>query len=170
VDPHGWLDPANAVVWLNVIADELSELDPGNAETYSANAEATAQELNQLSDSISASLAPHSDKRFVVFHDAYQYFETRYGLNALGAISPGDAAPPSPARLAELRDEIDEAGAVCAFSEPQFNSGLIDAINTGDIMRLAVLDPLGVDLEQGPTLYPQLLSKMGEAFADCLGG
>ncbi len=168
VDPHAWLDPVNAAIWLDVIADTLSELDAENAEAYAENARAAAAELDGMTDEITAKLAPYGDKRFVVFHDAYQYFEARFGLNALGSISKGDATPPSPARLAELRDEVIEAGASCAFSEPQFNSGLIDAINADGTLMISDLDPLGVDLDIGPKLYGQLVSSMAESFAGCL--
>ena len=104
-----------------------------------------------------------------MFHDAYQYFERRYGLAALGAISLHDAASPGPARLAGVRDGIARHGVSCVFSEPQFSGGLIDAVTRGRAVRTAVIDPLGAELPLGPRFYDDLLSGISIAVADCLG-
>ena len=79
-DPHVWLDPENAKAMAAAVAAELAKADPANAATYTANAEAFARSLDALSAAIAAELAPVKDKPYVVFHDAYQYFEKRFGL------------------------------------------------------------------------------------------
>jgi zinc transport system substrate-binding protein len=167
VDPHAWLLPQNAQTWLDVIAAELSEHDPENAATYKANAEAGKQEIAATVAEISAKLAPFQDQQFIVFHDAYQYFEQGFGLNAAGAISLSDAGKPSPARVAEVRDVVAELKVSCVFSEPQFNPGLVATVLDGTGAGTAVLDPLGASLETGPQFYPMLLQSLGTAIADC---
>ncbi|NSY39595.1 zinc ABC transporter substrate-binding protein [Leisingera sp. ANG59] len=166
-DPHAWLLPANAQAWLDVIAEELAEHDPDNAAAYKANAEAGKQEIAEAVASISARLEPFRPKQFIVFHDAYQYFERGFGLNAAGAISISDAAKPSPARVAEVRDVVADLKVNCVFSEPQFNPGLVATVLDGTGAGTAVLDPLGAELAPGPQFYPELLQEIGAAIAGC---
>ena len=106
--------------------------------------------------------------RFIVFHDAYQYFESAFELFASGAISVSDASDPSPARLAEIRKRIADEGIDCVLAEPQFNAGLVATVLDGTEAKTGVLDPLGSDLESGPALYPQLIRNLASTLAECL--
>ena len=167
-DAHAWLDPANGRVWLGAIAAELARLDPENAATYAANAAAGQAGLEALEAELQAELTPLAGRGFVVFHDAYQYFERRFGLQAAGAISFSDASTPSAGRIAELRDAVETMGARCVFAEPQFSRGLVDSV-FADTATVGLLDPLGQDLTPGADLYPQVLRGMAAAFTACLG-
>ncbi len=167
-DPHAWLAPTNATIWLNLIAAQLSSADPENAGTYFANAAAARAEMEALSAEVNAILAAVRGESFVVFHDAYQYFETDFDFPASGAISLSDAADPSPARIAEIQGRVREEGVACVLAEPQFNAGLVTAVLDGTEANTGVIDPLGVDLEPGPALYPQLIRNMATTLADCL--
>ena len=167
-DPHAWLSVENASVWLNTIAAALSAADPDNAGTYYANAAAGREELAQLAGEIGGVLEPVRGKRFVVFHDAYQYFETDFDFPASGAISLSDASDPSPARIAEIQERVANEGIACVLSEPQYNPTLVATVMDGTPAKTAVIDPLGVDLELGPDLYPQLLRNLATSLAGCL--
>jgi len=166
-DPHAWMAPENAIFWLSAIATTLSEMDPANADTYAANAKAGAAEVEAAATEVKAQLEPVKDATFLVFHDAYQYFEQAFGLNVTGALSVSDATPPSAARLAELSAEIKEEGISCVFAEPQFNPNLVTAIapegtNTG------ILDPLGTNVPAGPGFYPAFLRSLADSATNCL--
>ena len=167
-DPHAWLDPANARVWLGVIAEELAEHDPENAALYKANAAAAQAEITTLEDDIAEQTAPLRDVPFLVFHDAYQYFEMRFDIAAAGAIALGDAADPGPARVAALRDMAKERDIACVFSEPQFDPKLVRTV-FGDSIGHGVLDPLASDVVPGPALYSEILRGMARAMTECLG-
>ena len=167
-DPHVWLSPANAALWLDVIAARLSEADPANAATYAANAAAGRADLDALVTEVGAMLDPVRDLSFVVFHDAYQYFETAFDIPASGAITLSDATDPSPARIAEIQARVAEEGIACVLSEPQFDPGIVATVMDGTQARTAVLDPLGSDLEPGPALYPQLLRNLATSLSGCL--
>ena len=167
-DPHAWLSPQNAATWLNVIAGQLSAADPENAGAYFANAAAGRAEIDTLSADVRALLEPVRGGRFIVFHDAYQYFESAFELFASGAISVSDASDPSPARLAEIRKRIADEGIDCVLAEPQFNAGLVATVLDGTEAKTGVLDPLGSDLESGPALYPQLIRNLASTLAECL--
>ena len=167
-DPHAWLSTANAGAWLNVIAGQLSAADPDNAGAYFANAAAARQELETLSTEVNAMLDPVRGGRFIVFHDAYQYFEVDFDFPAAGAISVGDATDPSPARIAQMQERIRNEGVDCVLAEPQFNQGLVTTVLDGSDADTGVIDPLGAALEPGPTLYPQLIRNMAQTLAACL--
>lgn len=167
-DPHAWLSPDNARTWMNVIAAELSAADPENAGAYFANAAAGRAEIEVLKGEISAVLEPVRGVSFVVFHDAYQYFESAFDISASGAISLGDASDPSPARIAEIQDRVRDEGIDCVLSEPQFNPGIVAVVMDGTDAKTGVIDPLGSDLEVGANLYPQLLRNLATTLAGCM--
>lgn len=169
-DPHAWLDPQNAVAWLASIADALAELDPANAETYRANAAEGRAEIAAAQAAAADRLAPLAERPYVVFHDAFQYFEARFGLAGVGAISLSDATPPSAARVAEIRALVEAEGVVCAFSEPQFNPAILDTVTQGTGARLGTVDPVGAPLSTGPGFYPALIAAITNDVAACLGG
>lgn len=166
MDPHVWLDPENGRAMLAVIAATLAEVDPANAEVYRANAEAARGDLAALIAEVSAELEPVKDRSFIVFHDAYHYFESRFGLTGAGALLKSDAAAPSAARLKEIEHVMEERNVVCVFSEPQFNAKIIRTI-AGDA-KVAELDPIGVTQEAGAGLYGAVVQGVAEAFTDCL--
>ena len=168
LDPHIWLDPQNAVVWLDAIAASLSAQDPENAALYADNAAQAQAQLVDLQADIQAELTPLRGQKFVVFHDAYHYFEARFDVEASAAISLSDGAAPSAARLAEVRDVVKDTQAACVFTEPQFNAGLVEALQDGTALKSASLDPIGAALEPGVDMYPALLRDLAAAFSSCL--
>ncbi|MBA97318.1 zinc ABC transporter substrate-binding protein [Sulfitobacter sp.] len=167
-DPHVWLDPENAKLWLGTIANALSARDQENAATYAANAAQGATQLDELQTRLEAQLAPLQGRPFIVFHDAYHYFEARFGVEARAAISLSDGVAPSAARMAEVKNVVGQSGATCVFTEPQFNPGIITALQTQATLTTASIDPLGARLPQGPELYPALIESVGTAFTACL--
>lgn len=170
MDMHFWLDPVNAGHMVAAIADALVAADPEHADTYKANAAAEAARLEALSAEIDALLAPVRDKPFIVFHDAYQYFERRFGLTLAGAITVTPDTLPGAQRISELRARIGETGAACVFAEPQFEPKLISVVTEGTNAKGGVLDPIGTELEDGPALYPQLIRNLATAMKTCLEG
>lgn len=167
-DPHAWLSPDNASAWLNVIAAQLSAADPENAGAYFANAASGREEIEALKGMVSEMLDPVREKEFVVFHDAYQYFEVAFEFPAYGAISISDASDPSPARVAEIQERVREEGIDCVLAEPQYNPAMVATVMDGTDAETGVLDPLGSDLEPGAAMYPQLLTNLANALASCL--
>ena len=166
-DPHAWLSPGIAKVWLNVIASKLSEKDPSNASTYFSNASSASKDLDALSNEINDILDPIRDEKFVVFHDAYQYFEKHFNISASGAISLGDASEPSPGRVKEIKDRVENEDIHCVLAEPQYKVGLVKAVIEGTHANMAVIDPLGVGLEAGPTLYDKLIRNLATNLSKC---
>lgn len=169
-DPHIWLSPTNARVMAGAIAAELSRLDPANAAAYAANAARLDHRLDETSARLTAELAPVKDRPFIVFHDAYQYFERAFGLSGVGSITDIAGAPPSAQRLKDIQDRIRSTQAACVFREPQFPADRVVAITADTGTRTGVLDPLGAGLTPGPEAYPTLLDDLAASLKTCLSG
>jgi zinc transport system substrate-binding protein len=169
IDPHIWLDPENAQVIIQAIAAQLSQLDPDNAAIYQANAERATADISALDQALKTQLAPIQAQPFIVFHDAYHYFEQHYQLNAVGAISLSPEQQPSAQRLEEIRDRIKTAHVRCVFREPQFQPSLVTVVLENTPAQQGVLDPLGMTLtETGAALYRALLQHLADNLVACL--
>ena len=168
VDPHGWLDPYNGRIWLDVIATALSKIDPTNSDIYFANATQAKADIDTVISELEATLAEFRGTNFIVYHDAYQYFEKRFDVLAAGSISLGDVSDPSPARIAEVRKKVEELGITCVFSEPQFNSELVRTVTDGVSVKTRVIDSLGTQFTLGPDFYLNVLRGIAQSMASCL--
>ena len=167
-DPHAWLDPENAKTWLRVIAGTLSELDTANAAIYERNAGNAIARLDEMIVSIRGETKSLHDIRFIVFHDAYQYFERRFEVQATGAISIGDASDPSPARVKQIRDTVTDLGIRCVFTEPQYNPEMVRSVfEDTQVVTIGVMDPLGADIAPGTDHYANLLGAMTASLKQC---
>ncbi len=167
-DMHLWLDPMNAKAMAAEIRDTLAAADPSNADAYRKNAETLDKQIDALDQEIAATIAPVKDKPFVVFHDAYQYFENRYHVRVAGSVTVSPETMPGAERLSTIHAKIGELGAACVFAEPQFEPKLLNVVTEGTAAKSGVLDPAGGALAEGPALYGDLLRAMATSLVDCL--
>ena len=147
------------------IAHELGDLDPANKDKYEANAEATIIALDQLINDVSKEIK--KDAKFVVFHDAYQYFEERFGVRAAGALTLNTDVLPGAKQIDEIQDVIKDRGINCIFSEPQFNPKIISTIAEDTNIKTGVFDPLGANINSDKDLYFKLISNLGNELKGC---
>ena len=168
LDGHIWLAPANAKVIVRTAAEVLSKRDPEHAAQYQANAEKALQRLNSLDEKLKAELTPVQNKPFIVFHDAYQYFEHSYNLQAAGSIMVNADSMASAKRVNEMRQKIKALGATCVFTEPQFEPKLALTLVEDTRARSGILDPLGAQLPSGMEGYTQLMQNLANSLAGCL--
>jgi zinc transport system substrate-binding protein len=164
-DPHVWLDPINAKIIIKEITSQLVQLDSKNSSIYKSNSKKALAEMDKLVKDIKKDL--NKDLRFVVFHDAYQYFENRFGIQVLGALTVNTDVMPGAEQLSEIREVIEHEKVNCLFSEPQFNPAIIKSIAKDTKIKTAVLDPLGAKLDKGKNLYFDLLNNMASSFKGC---
>ncbi len=164
-DPHIWLDPMNAKVILSEMAEHLIENDQENASKYKANLKKAHKDLDKLTKKIKSEL--NKDFKSIVFHDAYQYFEKRFGINILGAFTVNTDVLPGAEQLSEIREVIEHEKVSCVFSEPQFNPDIIKAVAKDTNIKTGVIDPLGATLNPGKTLYFDLIKNMSSSFKSC---
>ncbi|HCV73741.1 MAG TPA: zinc ABC transporter substrate-binding protein, partial [Agrobacterium sp.] len=167
-DTHLWLDPANAKAMAQTIETALIAADAGNAETYQANTKKLIDDLDALDSEIAETVKPVKDKPFIVFHDAYQYFEHRYGVKTAGSITVSPETLPGADRVREMQEKVRQLGATCVFAEPQFEPKLISVITEGTAAKSATLDPEAATLEPGPDLYFKMMRGIAGSLKDCL--
>ncbi len=168
IDSHIWLSPEIARRIVRRLTDRLSQLDAENAARYQANGQLLIERIESLDSELSERLARVRKVPFIVFHDAYHYFERHYGLNAVGSVSVAPDRQPGAHRIHELRSKITRLDARCVFAEPQFKPKLVQTLIEGTSARSGILDPLGSDLEAGPEAYFQLMRRLADNLVDCL--
>ena len=164
-DPHIWLDPSNAKVIVKKITNQLSKIDKDNSSVYKANSKKLLKDLDGLIKEVKNEI--NKDASFVVFHDAYQYFEKRFGINVIGALTVNPDVMPGAEQLSEIREVIEHEKAKCIFSEPQFNPNIINSIASDTGVKTGVLDPLGANINKGKGMYFQLIKDMSSSLKDC---
>ncbi|MGQ2919676.1 MULTISPECIES: zinc ABC transporter substrate-binding protein ZnuA [Rhizobium] len=167
-DTHLWLDPANAKAMAQEIETALITADAGNAAIYQANTKKLIDDIDTLDTEIADTVKPVKDKPFIVFHDAYQYFEHRYGVKTAGSITVSPETLPGADRVSQMQEKVRQLGATCVFAEPQFEPKLISVITEGTAAKSATLDPEAATLEPGPDLYFKLMRGIAGSLKDCL--
>ena len=168
IDPHIWLDPHNGIAMIRGITNKLGQIYPSEKSIFEANAIQLIADVERLNQQLAETLSAVASKPYIVFHDAFQYFEAHYGLNVVGGIAIDPTKRPSISRMNIIRAQIQKTGAICAFREPQFSPKLVDVAIQGSSARQGTLDPIGQDIPLGDALYLQLLTQMGMHINSCL--
>lgn len=168
-DFHIWLNPDNAQKIVTLIAKELSLLYPNNQEIYQKNAQKMRAKIAQTDKKITQELKPFKNKNFIVFHDAYHYFEKHYGLTSVGSLTIEPHEALSIKQLQDIKKIIMQKEAVCIFKEPQFSDRKINTVIEGTNTKIGMLDPLGSSLTDGEDLYINVLKNLAQNFKECLG-
>ncbi|MCD6580925.1 MAG: zinc ABC transporter substrate-binding protein [Desulfuromusa sp.] len=167
-DLHLWLDPVLAKQIVTLTSDALTEIDPAHRSLYQTNTVVMIEKLDRLNQTLKKQLEPVKDISYIVFHAAYQYFETAYSLNAVGSITIDPERRPGAKRMVEIRQKIKQLNARCVFSEPQFESRLVATVIEGTGAKTGILDPLGADLQSGPEAYFQLMTRLADNLCEGL--
>ena len=164
-DAHIWLDPKNAIEIVNEIAKTLSLKDPNKKNVYYSNAEKLNHSLNELIEKINLSI--NKDARFIVFHDAYQYFEKRFDVSSAGALILNEEALPSAKKVSEIHKIIKKQNINCIISEPQFNPNIIKSIAQDSSILTGSFDPLGSSFDTNKNLYFEMILSLSNSLKDC---
>ena len=164
-DAHIWLDPENAKEMVKIIRDELIKIDPEGQRQYSVNAAGATLELDNLINNVEKELS--KDISYIVFHDAYQYFETRFGVKSAGALTLNPDVLPGAKQIADIQDLINDKGIKCIFSEPQYNPKIIETLGNDMNISTGVMDPLGAYIDAGPSMYSELINEIANSIKNC---
>lgn len=167
-DIHFWLDTQNAIEIAKGVTQELSKLYPENINTYKKNAKKLITKIKTKDNSIKLKLKEVKNKPYIVFHDAYQYFEKAYNLNAIGSILLNPEQPPSPKRIIKIRSKIKTLNAYCVFKEPQFKAQIVNTVIENTNAKVGTLDPLGSNIVSGQDMYINLLDDLATNIKNCL--
>ena len=141
VDPHIWLDPLTIVQAVPAIATFLGEIDPANADAYTANGERYVAELDGLHADLEESFAaiPDERRKLLVLHNAYSYFAARYNFEIIGIVLENPDAEISAQELVHLLDVVDQSGVNVVFAEPQLKVNELDLLAEQGDVEIAVL-------------------------------
>ena len=169
IDPHVWLSPINAIAIARSVAEALILKDPANSASYKRNTRDLIMRIGALEERLGKSLAPVRRDPYLVFHDAFQYFERHFALQALGAVSINPERRSGARRLTEIRLRIEQSAVRCVFREPQFPPRILNTLTKGTKTRIGILDPLGAAIPPGPNHWFTLMSDLGAALVGCLG-
>ena len=150
---------------LHEIAHELADLDPNNASKYESNADQAILSIDIMIKEIDGNI--NKDAKFIVFHDAYQYFEKRFGVMTAGALTLNTDVLPGAKQISEIQEVIEERDIKCIFSEPQFNPKIIETIAQDTGIKTGVLDPLGSIFDANKMQYFKLINDLGNKLKDC---
>ncbi|MDB2700041.1 zinc ABC transporter substrate-binding protein [Alphaproteobacteria bacterium] len=168
-DVHVWLSPDNAIKIVKKVNKVLSLYFPENSKIYNDNTTKFIDKIRNLKMELVKELSPIKNKPYIVFHDAYQYFEKTFELNAVGSVAlEGDIAS-SPKQISFIKDKIVKSKALCVFQEPQFDSKLVKIVVEGTDAKIGTLDPLGVNISKNKDFYLQLITNMAKSLKECLG-
>ena len=168
-DVHIWLSPDNAIKIVQKVNKVLSLYFPENSKIYNDNTTKFIDKIRNLKMELVKELSPIKNKPYIVFHDAYQYFEKTFELNAVGSVAlEGDIAS-SPKQISLIKDKIVKSKALCVFQEPQFDSKLVKIVVEGTDAKIGTLDPLGVNISENKDFYLQLITNMAKSLKECLG-
>lgn len=167
-DGHIWLDPRNAMRIVDTVVRVLINADRSNAAKYEQNGKILNTRLAMLDSELAATLTPLRGTPYVVFHDAYRYFERRYGLSAVGVVALRPGQNPGARRVRELRRQLVQQQIRCLFTEPQFRAELANTLTAGTDVHVAELDPLGAQLKSGRESYFALMRRLAAGLVACL--
>ncbi len=168
LDPHVWLDINNAKIAITTIMRMVSDQYPALKEKLQQRVKDLNGKLSALDSEIKQTVSIVKTMPYLVFHDAYQYFEKRYDLHPKGAVLLDAERQLGAKRVAELHQFVKDERISCVFSEPQFNARILNVLQEDTDLKIATLDPIGLDLERGEALYFELLRDMSYSLVNCL--
>ncbi|WP_321397789.1 zinc ABC transporter substrate-binding protein [Emcibacter sp.] len=170
MDLHIWLDPENAIQMVRMIEETLSALDPDHRVTYIRNSKLVIKRLYELKDRLRQDLRPFREKPIIIYHDAFQYFEKAFSLYSVGAIQLNSDSPPSASHLKALKQIAKEKHVTCVLGTPGSHPRIATVVMGDTSANYGVVDPLGVYLEPGPSLYMELIEEIALTIEECQGG
>ncbi len=168
VDPHIWLSIENVNAIIATLADRLVKLDPGNTQQYRNNSIQMLARVASVRQRVAPDLKQLENRHWLVFHDAFQYFESELGMGAIGAITINPERPPGAKRIQLLRNLIVSRNIRCVFTEPQFSQKVMDTIVEDTDAIISIVDPLGSELPPGPDLWFDIYANLVTSLIDCV--
>ncbi|MCA9859342.1 MAG: zinc ABC transporter substrate-binding protein [Thermomicrobiales bacterium] len=129
-NPHLWTNIPYAIAYAELVTEELSRLDPDNADYFAGNLDRYRTALETLDAAVQATVdsIPEENRRLLTYHDSWAYFAPNYGMTVIGAIQPSDFSEPSPRDVADLIDQIREENVPAIFGSEVFPSGVLEQI------------------------------------------
>lgn len=168
LDPHLWLSSEQAVRVAKAITEKVVALDAGSESQYRANLASFTAELSRIKTDATNALKG-SKSHYLVYHDAYGYFEREYGLSHAGVVSLHEHGNPGAKHLLALQNTIAQQGVSCILTEPESNAAVVSILTADTNIRTILLDPMAGDLKPNQSSYARFLQHVVETFKQCRG-
>ncbi len=167
-DGHIWLSPANAKIIATEMKKQLSNIYPQYENTFAHNLKQLIHKLSQLQQQVSQQLQNIHDKPYVIFHDAWQYFENEFNLKNGHYVSSGAEHKTGIKHLSKLRQQISQLRIRCMYYEPPHIPKLIARLSAKNNIEILPLDPLALQYKAGSELYFRSIKQVTTQFVSCL--
>ncbi|QOD38055.1 zinc ABC transporter substrate-binding protein [Candidatus Wolbachia massiliensis] len=165
-DLHIWLSPENAKSMILSISTTLSNIDKENASSYNHNAMKAIKRIDQEVEKIARELNDFKNQKYIVTHDAYQYFEKYFGLNHPSAIlSLEEDSYIGMKSLMKLKKIMKDENVKCIFSHSPEDIIKPEALSND--AKMVILDPIGSDIESGKDAYLAIINNITQNFKSC---
>ena len=129
-NPHLWMDPVLAKRYVAKIAAALGGADPAHRAAYERNARTYSTQLDALTREIARSIAtiPKDQRAMIVFHNAWQYYDDRFGLQTVGVVELSPGQEPNPHYVADLVNLAKANHVKAVFAEPEYSPKLVQSL------------------------------------------
>ncbi len=169
-DLHIWLDPLNMVTIAEHLKQRLISQFPSHSFLIKQNARLLKDQLIQLDRDIKALIAPVKDKKFMVYHNAFHYFENRYGLHNLGSVTLTAHTLPGSRHVVEIKNKMRKQNIVCLFTQQGKQPALVKVLTENSTIKIMPLSPLGITLKPSAGLYFDMMLTLAQEYKSCLSG
>jgi zinc transport system substrate-binding protein len=167
-DYHLWLSPYNARMIVEQVANVLIDMDPSNADQYRENMQQTIIRIEKTRAEIEVTLAAFKTQVYMVYHDAYQYLEREFSMNAIGSMTQNPERKAGLKSLLNIKQSIVERNVKCLFYEPQFQPRMLKRLADQTGLSTGELDPVGANIAAGPDQWFELMFALRDGLAKCL--
>ncbi len=168
IDGHIWLSIDNARIISQYVTDILSKKSPEHAIQYNKNLDTLLLKLDKLKQENQFKLKKFKHIPYLVYHDAYQYFEVENKLTGARFITTDPENHPGIKRIRNLKTLINTENIQCIFYEPPDIPSLLNVITENRSVKLSALDPAGLQIPMGKQHYFQLLRQTATTLSYCL--
>lgn len=165
VDPHIWLSIDNALTMATQMAKTLSQSNPALKALYFTNLKKLAERLSNEKKRLLKSFH-QSDFNFLVYHDAFQYFETQINIKPLIAISTDEERTPSIKQLRKVNKVIANNSINCLIYNTSTLPSITRSLQKNNMSKIYI-DPLGQSFTPGADLYFNLLESLASRYQQC---
>tara|TARA_B110000196_G_scaffold319516_1_gene337791 strand:- start:200 stop:1063 length:864 start_codon:yes stop_codon:yes gene_type:complete len=167
IDAHFWLNPDNGIALADEIKDRLIEIDRARAVQYQSRFESFVAKIQGTNRDLTERFST-SHNNYLVYHNAYQYFERQFGLQHSVALLADPETQPGIQHILRTQELVKKSMSNCLLVEPDSNMELVTTLTDGMDIRTVSVDHLGYDVLSSDNPYRQLLLNVAESFDSCI--
>ncbi len=159
-NPHLWLDPVLTIEFIEALGPLFAEAFSDHRALIESRSSALIRSLREVDDTCRRRLGDLEQKKLMTFHNAFDRFADRYGLDVVQHLIPIDLLPGGEVKPGDLVDAINairryELGVI--YAEPQFPDVAAAGLSRETGVAVYRLDPLGHPGVEGYRTYQEMI-------------